>query len=110
MEYYLAKFTCWLGDEFEITGIRLVTNEDMDKLVQQLANVEYPVTPMLGNERVHRFKSFQDVLEYIDLIPITEGLYEAMGKMFSGYALKGFGLFPYVEGEDDDEFSLDNAT
>lgn len=69
---FLIKFKKDWADEFDVHGIRVLSNEQWNKLKEAIENVKYPLEIYFGTNEDFVFTNSQDTLRELNVTEIED--------------------------------------
>jgi hypothetical protein len=95
MEYVLVKFKKDYADEFDVTGVMVVSKETWEKELEKFKTAKYPFEKYFGTNEYLEFDSFKDAMRSFKVYDLTQEEYEILKKFFHEYSdIIQFGFIP----------------
>lgn len=74
MSNVLVKFQKNYADEFDVYGMRLMTNKELSEYLLAAEKATYPVDRSFGGNDRLEFNSFDDFIDTLEVRPLSDGV------------------------------------
>jgi hypothetical protein len=95
----LVKFNCDWADEFDVYGFTIIENDEWDKFMQAIENLDYPHESYFGTNEAIIFERRDDIIRSFKVVDITDQEADIFKRCFQRYPDDehiNFGYIPFT--------------
>jgi len=97
-KYVFIAFSKSWGDEFEVTGIYCCPTDRWNNLRNRIEKVfakeKKPISRYFGTNQCLDFKDYEDWLDCVDIVPVSEAFYNEWSTVIPRHTSEGYvGVF-----------------